>query len=464
LKDDDVTRKIHSAHTRSIGALNMASITTGKVQLDKRARDSLNASLHEILFSAKVNGVFPTMDNIEKHFAFHGQLQKHEPWRSHLEFLDVFDIISDHIRSSLEGKNRNKNALNIKEGDEEFLRDVLSAGELAQITKDIKAYLFSFPRNYFVWFGLPIAQRWGIGETKISESVDLVEVPAGVQPNMPTGIGLATTAGAVEPQVFLRVRCAGFGAGRANTTAFSEATSTLKQVLMFAEGKFLTINKSILYSLGAPKTSACFINDVDDSRNLYDAVALQSSLNEYLSSLIIDEEKLQISDLSKGIGMLASTKKAETREEKGRAISVLMSSAMEILDCPDDIPDVARIKTALEWAFDSKKNDNDTLAFVQACIGLEALLGDDDKEEPLTARLADRCAYLLGEGVKGRDKIRQDFRGMYEVRSKLVHGRRAKLERRERDQLNVAQDMLINVINREAANLTRFRRKQEKKT
>jgi hypothetical protein len=99
-----------------------------------------------------------------------------------------------------------------------------------------------------------------------------------------------------------------------------------------------------------------------------------------------------------------------------------------LMDCvPEDWPDAHRIRTAVEWRFDSKEDDNQPLCFIQACIGLEALLGDDDQEEPLTARLADRCAYLLGKSHRDREGIRQHFKEMHKVRSKLVHGRSPRL-------------------------------------
>jgi hypothetical protein len=69
------------------------------------------------------------------------------------------------------------------------------------------------------------------------------------------------------------------------------------------------------------------------------------------------------------------------------------------------------------------------LALLQNCIGIEALLGDDEKDEPLTTRLADRCAYLLAKSSEERAAIRQRFKRIYAVRAKLVHGRKARSAR-----------------------------------
>ena len=99
-------------------------------------------------------------------------------------------------------------------------------------------------------------------------------------------------------------------------------------------------------------------------------------------------------------------------------------------------------------AFDSHANDNDTLAFIQACIGIEAVIGDDTKDN-ITATLADRCAYLLGDSISARKKIREKFEKLYDIRSKVVHGRKACLDDEQRHFLDYAQIMLKRVIGKE---------------
>jgi hypothetical protein len=59
---------------------------------------------------------------------------------------------------------------------------------------------------------------------------------------------------------------------------------------------------------------------------------------------------------------------------------------------------------------------------LQVCFGLESLLGDAVGSESLTSTLADRCAYLVGSDIKGRNSIREQFKELYAIRSKLVHG------------------------------------------
>jgi hypothetical protein len=59
---------------------------------------------------------------------------------------------------------------------------------------------------------------------------------------------------------------------------------------------------------------------------------------------------------------------------------------------------------------------------IDCCICLEALLGDDDTQE-LTYKLRLRAALLLGTALPDRREIRKAVRDLYELRSKVVHGR-----------------------------------------
>jgi hypothetical protein len=71
---------------------------------------------------------------------------------------------------------------------------------------------------------------------------------------------------------------------------------------------------------------------------------------------------------------------------------------------------------------------------IDSGICLEALLGDDSPQE-LTYKLRLRAALLLGATLSERREIRQAVRDLYDLRSKVVHGR----ARRPEDTLPDAQ-------------------------
>ena len=56
-------------------------------------------------------------------------------------------------------------------------------------------------------------------------------------------------------------------------------------------------------------------------------------------------------------------------------------------------------------------------------ISLEVLLGDRETADRigLTKLLANRCAYLLGESRSERDKMMEQFKEIYDIRSQIVH-------------------------------------------
>jgi hypothetical protein len=110
----------------------------------------------------------------------------------------------------------------------------------------------------------------------------------------------------------------------------------------------------------------------------------------------------------------------------------------------------------LEWYFDADTADNHTVAFLQRCIGLEAILGDDENSRtvPLTDRLADRYAYLMGQTASERVELRQHFREIYGRRSDVVHSRTARAVLDIRTEIE-AQTMLSRVIHKEVSGLFR---------
>ncbi len=91
--------------------------------------------------------------------------------------------------------------------------------------------------------------------------------------------------------------------------------------------------------------------------------------------------------------------------------------------------DRTRFLGAAQWLFDSFVVPNRLIAFVQATIALEILLGDKALSDivGLGELLANRCAYLVGESAQQRRDILRDFRRIYDTRSKIVHRGKSRL-------------------------------------
>ncbi|ELK1278305.1 hypothetical protein QI812_004589, partial [Escherichia coli] len=119
----------------------------------------------------------------------------------------------------------------------------------------------------------------------------------------------------------------------------------------------------------------------------------------------------------------------------------------------DDSKEALRIKAAIDWLVQSEITDDETMSFIQICMGLESIFGDDDYEGGLTNILSDRCAYLIGNKIQERRFIKDTFKKIYQVRSKIVHGVRNHLSDDELYFRHLAYSYLERSILKEIKNL-----------
>lgn len=129
-------------------------------------------------------------------------------------------------------------------------------------------------------------------------------------------------------------------------------------------------------------------------------------------------------------------------------ISTIISHLIE-----DQSSEAKRIRMAIGWYMNSSYNEDDTMAFLQICMGLEAIFGDDQDQGGLTKMLADRCAYLIGKNMTQRRKIKEGFGKIYTIRSKIVHGVINRLNEEDKSMRNYAKGLLQAALKREIVNL-----------
>jgi hypothetical protein len=105
------------------------------------------------------------------------------------------------------------------------------------------------------------------------------------------------------------------------------------------------------------------------------------------------------------------------------------------------------LKNALEWAFDAAADDELVSGCIKTCIALEAALGEDAEEGGgITERLADRYAFLIGNTAEERTKLRANMRAVYQLRSKLVHGKKAAISHKDSATARSSQICLDSVL------------------
>jgi len=86
-----------------------------------------------------------------------------------------------------------------------------------------------------------------------------------------------------------------------------------------------------------------------------------------------------------------------------------------------------KLLDGIHWLAESTKPDTNNSKFAKISFALETLLGGEPKDEELkvrgiTAMLAERAAFILGEDLDNRLEIDKDIRKYYKIRGGIVHG------------------------------------------
>jgi hypothetical protein len=112
------------------------------------------------------------------------------------------------------------------------------------------------------------------------------------------------------------------------------------------------------------------------------------------------------------------------------------------------------VRGALEL---SHSGSDEMLSFVQAAVVLEILLGDKATSDVigLGELLRNRCAYLISRSPLERERILSDFARIYDVRSKIVHEGKKRLNLDEWKLFSRLRWICQRVIREEARLLAR---------
>ena len=111
-----------------------------------------------------------------------------------------------------------------------------------------------------------------------------------------------------------------------------------------------------------------------------------------------------------------------------------------------------RMRRGAQWLFDSFCEHDLPLAFVQAAVVMEVLLGGDRSTSDavgLAELLSSRLAYLVGTSPTDREHVASEFKDIYDVRSRIIHEGKSTLSTREHEQLIQLRNLCRRVIFRE---------------
>lgn len=327
------------------------------------------------------------------------------------------------------------------------LRDAPGAGGvIANIEERTAAILEALPLLYAVSIELRSFDLMGVERIPISAAAALVTRTEEIdEPDISLGL-LGSRMGGDAPKairnvsrVFLEMTVRGYSTSSVSSYSTSRAIAAYKHFVVCGVLHRLIQPPGLPYLLAEKsmfrptiKASTVCLDPLTVGGGPLE-IQLGEPFAEYANYLYLDDSATRVTPAN----ALALPRPAATREELVPALQSAFAPVRRFLDIPEDSVDAEGLRTAMEWSFDADTTQNQTIEFLQRCIGLEAILGDTKKQPNLSERLAERYAYLVGDSHSQRVALRERFTKVYDRRGGIVHSRKA--------QLPVEDDLLIQL-------------------
>jgi len=359
-----------------------------------------------------------------------------------IDIADVFAIFYDLAYQPIRGLISSEKPINGS------LTTIIGEKATHQLCTTIIQFIVSLPREYEVY--LPAPKLKMLSSMEISDQFSIVvfsdenEIPG--QPNYMGGLLTGMRKALEKDLTYFRFRVSGYCGTRLESKTMRKALIafkiTLQQLLAM---KLIEISPDQPTGIGLLVGGGHFKLP---RYNLYNADNSGETIQVEAASLSM--EFCRIIDAIK----LKESSQVIQRAIEQSELPLLFKNRLKFptMLLVNRCQEANRIRSAIEWCFDSYSSES-TMAFLQVCIGLEAILGEDLKNESLTKSLADRCAYLTASDIKSRKQIRQEFISLYGIRSSLVHGTQRTLDEKQAHYLHWGRDILEHCIFREIRNL-----------
>lgn len=234
-----------------------------------------------------------------------------------------------------------------------------------------------------------------------------------------------------EKAAYLQIETEGFIGHYGGTTPLDDSISILKQFCGLGIALRL-FDVNYTYKASPVKSKFYIHQKIDEKWVIQKTKDLETSISETFSDLVINNLNGQLDSDEKKLGwiksVLVSYKNVFSNQEKSQ-----------------------KILLGAQWLFDSYCGKNELLSFVQTTVVLEILLGEKVVSDiiGLGELLRNRCAYLIGTSHEQRKEILDDFKIIYDVRSKIVHRGKSRLTYNERSLFSKLQWMCRRVIQEE---------------
>jgi hypothetical protein len=371
---------------------------------------------------------------------FAEEVAKHR--KAHLNKIQAWSALFDQINGffadlPVEDRPTGKLTSEVKQADQD------------ELVKRIIDYFESMPRKYSVYFVLQRSKKVAMPDVNIAPGIDLLNVSKANGllsikgrlgfPTMMELLGAENGNSSVfkDGDIVLKFQSAGFADTNTDSRAIASSLSNLKTLLYLGKGLGVFRQEKDWSPWGGVLDCHLYVVDETSGKNLARELSITDESKRFLSTFSLMPKSENEPEV-----------KYDFRLHQLDIIGKLLGA---------EVTDINRapIVAAAEWAFESAGSSNQTVAFLQLCIALEAILGDEAASEGLTKTLSDRCAYLLGYTVETRSKIRESFSELYKHRSKLVHGRRVNLDDDASRSLHWGRRVLDAILKKELRNFER---------
>lgn len=315
-----------------------------------------------------------------------------------------------------------------------------------KILAAIKEYVESLPRSYEFRIGLPNFPQWFSGRLLLADDVLLVAD----EPHENRIV--AAMMGIDSSRVHLVVRTTGYADHGPSATAARRALGFACHVVYLMK----LIGVAERQYAGEPSRRNLQVYSANDGCFKYTPPALR----KICDTLVVAESHLRFTAMD-GPGQTllgkVNVRPPENDAERIEALELALSPIVDALNLRS-LDDYESLGAAMEWALESEAADNDTVAYILASIGLEAILGTGDYMNEMSKRLGDRYAFLTGGHRSDREKRADEFKKLLDLRGEIVHARHRGLTYPEMSSLFKIQIKLDECIDVELKKLSKFNR------
>ncbi|MFM0063970.1 hypothetical protein [Paraburkholderia aspalathi] len=307
----------------------------------------------------------------------------------------------------------------------------------------IKTEIEAYPCEYELRIELPSAQIFGEFKLELAPGIHLICNPYNFSPygGKNEALARALIQSSDKNSTYLLIEASGYGDWNTDTPMARGALARARQASFILATYGVT--ERAWYS---EKIARCSLTERASGGRWQ--LELPQAIAACFSDLTFKLTQLTIYE-KKGLSILnVKERPAETDAERVSALTRIVQPVGRYFASAGhcDHPSVA---AAIEWYQDSIYADNQTFAYLAACIGLEALLAGNDHLDSMTSRLIDRYSFLLGAGRKERQSLADEYSNVLKVRGKLVHAKQSRLTGEDKRYLDKVQAMLLRVIWRE---------------